>query len=179
MVVKDPGFLHGVQQRLWSDWVDAQADLSLRWVHRSFCLFYHAPALIIKQYLQPTGLNLLLLNFASQPYFSKQTWFELHHGKTGPGGLDQVRLKPACSATEASYSLESLKLASIGIILSRKQTAKALIRLYGRAGWSVPLLFAYGKNGFSGGVAHLHEALSIMKTQSSTEEMAFRYWIFV
>ena len=24
------------QQRLWSDWVDAQADLSLRWVHRHF-----------------------------------------------------------------------------------------------------------------------------------------------
>ena len=23
--------------RLWSDWVDVQADLSYRWVHRSFC----------------------------------------------------------------------------------------------------------------------------------------------
>ena len=28
-----------VQQRLWSDWVDAQADLSLHWVHRSFVGF--------------------------------------------------------------------------------------------------------------------------------------------
>ena len=32
------------QQILWSDWVDAQADLSLRWVHRSFCWFCHAVA---------------------------------------------------------------------------------------------------------------------------------------
>ena len=34
------------------------------------------------------------------------------------GVSDQVRLKPACSATEASYSLEMLDLASIGIILN-------------------------------------------------------------
>ena len=27
------------QRRLWSDWADAEADLSLYWVHRSFCLF--------------------------------------------------------------------------------------------------------------------------------------------
>ena len=28
-------------QRLWSDWADAQADLSLRWAQRSFCWFCH------------------------------------------------------------------------------------------------------------------------------------------
>ena len=27
------------QRRLWSDWADAQADLSLCWAHRSFCWF--------------------------------------------------------------------------------------------------------------------------------------------
>ena len=27
------------QQRLWSDWADPQADLCLRWAHRSFCCF--------------------------------------------------------------------------------------------------------------------------------------------
>ena len=27
------------KQRLWSDWADTQPDLSLRWAHRSFCLF--------------------------------------------------------------------------------------------------------------------------------------------
>ena len=29
------------QWRLWSDWANAQADLSLRWAHRSFCWFWH------------------------------------------------------------------------------------------------------------------------------------------
>ena len=32
------------QCRLWSDWVDAQADLSLRWANRSVCWFCHEVA---------------------------------------------------------------------------------------------------------------------------------------
>ena len=32
------------QQRLLSDWVDAQADVSLHLVHRSVCWFYHMVA---------------------------------------------------------------------------------------------------------------------------------------
>ena len=32
------------QRRLWSDWADAQADLSLRRSHMSFCWFCHALA---------------------------------------------------------------------------------------------------------------------------------------
>ena len=32
------------QRRLWSDWTDAQADLSLRLAHMSFCLFCHEAA---------------------------------------------------------------------------------------------------------------------------------------
>ena len=39
-----------VQQRLWSDWVDAQADLSLRWVHIPFSCFCHEVAQIKKQH---------------------------------------------------------------------------------------------------------------------------------
>ena len=35
------------KQRLWSDWVDAKADLSLRWAHRSFCRFYYEAAQIL------------------------------------------------------------------------------------------------------------------------------------
>ena len=46
-----------------------------------------------------------------------------------------------------------LDLASTGIILSRQRTTKALIRLRGFAGWSAPLLFAYGKSRFSHDVA--------------------------
>ena len=32
------------QRRLWSDWADAQADLSLPWAHMSFCWFCRALA---------------------------------------------------------------------------------------------------------------------------------------
>ena len=32
------------RQRLWSDWADAQADLSLRWAHMPFCWFRHEAA---------------------------------------------------------------------------------------------------------------------------------------
>ena len=58
--------------------------------------------------------------------------------------FDQVWLKPACPATEASYNLETLDIASIHIILSKQRTTKVLIRLRGCAGWSAPLLFVYG-----------------------------------
>ena len=34
------GYPLSALQRLWSDWADAQADLSLRWVYRSFCWFF-------------------------------------------------------------------------------------------------------------------------------------------
>ena len=34
----------GGQQRLWLNWADAQADLSLCWAHRSFCWFCHETA---------------------------------------------------------------------------------------------------------------------------------------
>ena len=58
--------------------------------------------------------------------------------------FDQVRFKPACSATKASLNLETLDIASIhSITLSKQQTTKVLIRLRGCAGWSAPLLFAY------------------------------------
>ena len=34
------------QRRLWSDWADAQADLSLHWAHMPLCWFCHAAAQI-------------------------------------------------------------------------------------------------------------------------------------
>ena len=42
------------------------------------------------------------------------------------------------------YNFDILDLAIICIILSRQWTTKVLIRLCGCAGWSAPLLFAYG-----------------------------------
>ena len=72
-------------------------------------------------------------------------WNEPRHDKTCLRGVSgQVRLKLACLATETSQSLESFNIASNGITLSRQRKINVLIRLRGCAGWSAPLLFAYG-----------------------------------
>ena len=51
------------QQRLWSDWADAHADLSLCWVHRSCCWFCHmaAPMLVAVGW---SGFNVAFNNFS-------------------------------------------------------------------------------------------------------------------
>ena len=71
------------------------------------------------------------------------------------GVCDQIRLKLACSASEASYSLEIWGFASIGIILSKQRTTKALVRLRGCADSSAPLDFAYRKCRFCHHMAHI------------------------
>ena len=58
------------QRRLWTDWADAQAELSLRWVHRSFCWFCHALAQICCQEFQidvpcPNSIRVLFQNLKS------------------------------------------------------------------------------------------------------------------
>ena len=50
--------------------------------------------------------------------------------------------KPVSSATENSWKIEISPVASLDMILSKKRITKALIRLCGCAGWSVPVLFA-------------------------------------
>ena len=37
----DHSYPLSAQWRLWSDWANAQADLSLRWAHMPFCWFCH------------------------------------------------------------------------------------------------------------------------------------------
>ena len=44
-------------RRLWSDWVDVQADQSLRWAHRSLCWFWHEAAQLYRHWKE--------LNFGS------------------------------------------------------------------------------------------------------------------
>ena len=41
------GYPLSAQQGLWSDWVNAQADLRRRWAHSHFCWFCHVTALYI------------------------------------------------------------------------------------------------------------------------------------
>ena len=51
------------QQRLWSDWADAQAELSLRWAHMPFCWFCHALAHLLSQQLAAIK-RLLVLHYS-------------------------------------------------------------------------------------------------------------------
>ena len=81
--------------------------------------------------------------FMFQTYIPYIIWAPSKENESS-GVCDQLRFKPVCSATEASQNPQSLDLASIDTILSKQWTTKVLIRLRISAGWSVPLLFAYG-----------------------------------
>ena len=72
---------------------------------------------------------------------SERIWSTIHQNMSS--GVS--RHKPACAATEASWSLEISAIESIDIILSKQRTTKALIRLRECADWSAPLLFAYDR----------------------------------
>ena len=84
----------------------------------------------------------------------------------------EVSHKPACTATEARWSPEILETASRGIMLSRQQTTKVLIRLRECAGWSVPLLFAYNTNRFSHNVVHITKITNQKMLRSFSCELA-------
>ena len=130
------------QRILWSDRADAQADLSLRWAHSHFVgsvmsrLIYTPP--IVKHRLDSTYDYRTC--WCHTPYWMHMS---LVMRKPAFGVCDQVTLKPACSVTEASIRLEIFVTVTRDITLFRQRTTKALIRLRGCAGWSVPLLFAY------------------------------------
>ena len=95
----------------------------------------------------PAGQNLMRIKLGKMRPVMRKPAF---------GVSDQVRVKPAYSATETSYRLEILTIASGGVIPSRQRTTKAMIRRRGCASWSAPLLFAYGKNRVSHDVAQIH-----------------------
>ena len=81
---------------------------------------------------------------------------DLNARKSFFGVCDYVSLKAACSATETSYDLEVLHVASVGITLfCRAYITKALSRLGICPGWSVLLLFTSKKVRFSCIEAHL------------------------
>ena len=104
-VVKDPRFLHAASED-WSDWADAQADLSLRWAHMSFCWFCHEAAqlcighgsLMKCKYLQ-------IYNQGTCKFYCislHSTNWAASRENLSSGFFNQVRLKPVCSPIEAS-----------------------------------------------------------------------------
>ena len=76
--------------------------------------------------------------------------YDLHHvhynmglvvTKSVFGVSEKARHKPVSLTTETSLKTEISLVASFDIVLYKKQITKALIRLRGCAGWSVPVLF--------------------------------------
>ena len=68
-------------------------------------------------------------------------YYSLHSLPPVFGISDKARFKSFTSATETSYKIEISPLASLHMSLSKKRITKALIRLRGCAGWSVPVFF--------------------------------------
>ena len=97
-----------------------------------------------------SSVNLPLLFFALKNILVLKYMYALSHIMWKPvfGVCDQLKLKPACSAIEASWSHETANTETRDIILSRQWTTKVLIRLWVCAGWSASLLFPYSKTGF-------------------------------
>ena len=58
------------------------------------------------------------------------------------GVSDKARLKLVSPATETSKKNEITLVASLHVVLFKKQIIKALIRLHEWAGWSAPLFLA-------------------------------------
>ena len=235
---------HWAHSEDWSDWADAQADLSLCWAHMPFCWFCLEAAhfiwtpldiicsrdlrgLVTTDIQMVTNIHrywtveekvaLLRLTGNKTKFswlvpntcivlvqliiFDCSRWllwvetdaryFQISHLLAFKTELDFcsksdtlwiILLEVAENATlhfrkerrMLTVLLKFLFLFSIlwdietrGIILSRQRTTKALTRLRGCAGWSVPLLFAYGINRFSHDVAQIAVFLSIFKTISA------------
>ena len=85
--------------------------------------------------------------------------YEPHHEKTCLQGLRPGKTQTNLLSWWDQLGSWNSATASRGIILSRQQTAKVLIRLRRSAGWSAPLLFAYGINRFSHDMAHILRTL--------------------
>ena len=122
---------------------------SLCWVHSHFVGFVmlqlislytrHPTGYWHYMYMNISNYKCLVWNMAITLFSSWATTWQ----NVSLGVSDRAKLKPACTATEASYSNEISAIESRDIILSKQRTTKALIRLRRCAGWSAPLLFAY------------------------------------
>ena len=60
----------------WSDWADAQADLSLRWAHMS-CCFFVVLQLILQSWLDKFNVGEGLTNFDNEKQSSSDLWVKL------------------------------------------------------------------------------------------------------
>ena len=104
IVAKDPSFLHADSED-WSDWADAQADLSLCWVHRLFCRFCQEAAHKKHPTHPPPSYIAWNPNIIMDAQTLKVTHpsrsFEPSHEGTYHVIWDQQRCRSACASTQS------------------------------------------------------------------------------
>ena len=122
-----------------------------RWVWIQWWCFWSSKLAIMALYFK----EFWQLSLASSHNEHWNIKWALSQENLSSGVSNHARLKPACSATETRWGLDISTLTSSGIILSWQRTTKAQTRLRGCAGWSVPLLFAYGKSRFCHDLAQI------------------------
>ena len=105
------------QLELWLDWADAQADLSLSWVHRSFCWICCAVAHMSWRCIAVTCLHEFRIIWAG-------AWQNQQNGM-----CTQWRLRSAWASAQADLSLRCPPEESLGPYLPIQNTAKTLISL--------------------------------------------------
>ena len=85
----------------------------------------------------------------TRTYLSRYSNLGLVARKPVFGVCDKASFKPVSTAIETSLKIEISLVISLDIILFDKQIAKALIRLRGCAGWSVPICSQTPEDRFS------------------------------
>ena len=108
-VAKDPSF-HHVVSKDWSDWADAQADLSLCWAHMLFCWFCHEAAHFTSNCWNSRSSNSFLW-FSSSSLFR---WYFTSNSCSSSRGHDSN----ICSRLQFSVSSSSSRSRSLSITAS-------------------------------------------------------------
>ena len=62
------------QRKLWSDWVDPQSDLSLRWAQRLFCWFCRDAAQVSHRRTAKAQASLHICSVSAEPSLFPHTW---------------------------------------------------------------------------------------------------------
>ena len=97
-VEKGPMFLHAGSED-WSDWVNAQADLSLHWANMPFCCFFHKVTHTKKTSCSIWLLHISIWRITGCTTHFIMTWLNyclcwiLHHGNSSLSILINKRKK--------------------------------------------------------------------------------------
>ena len=111
------------QRRLWSDWADAQADLSLRWA-QSFCWFCHEAAQILPVLQLPVGQVIVIEYFNDMVYKSPQE-------------VQQMTIVMSPSCWHLNFGHNGLSAPTLGICLNFFTSITADFNISSALRWAI------------------------------------------